>query len=171
MMKLVKEPGLAGPFCKQMHFDQERNMLFCRMSTGILYIVQLFKYPVESSAFIGDMFQNYKESKNEKNPENTSRFCWVSRLNCYCEGTKLGFLKMRETQNKSECVLQLPVQFSDKVRLLYHDRTKNLLFAASKDGQYYAWKLPPEWQDPKLDKKLKELRRAQAEVNNAWKGI
>jgi hypothetical protein len=38
-MKLVKNPDLGGPFAKQIDFDQERNILFCRMSTGILYPV------------------------------------------------------------------------------------------------------------------------------------
>jgi hypothetical protein len=130
----VKQPSLGGHFAKQIHLDQERNIIFCRMSSGLLYLVQLFKPPMEGSAFIGDMFQNYKEIKGEKNQENISRFCWITRLNCYCEGTKHGLLKMRETQNKSECVFQLPVLFNDKVRLLHHDKTKNLFFAASKDG-------------------------------------
>jgi hypothetical protein len=78
--------------------------------------------------------ENYPEIKNEKNTDNISRFVFVSRLNCYCEGTKLGYLKMRTPNKQSECLMQLPIQFTEKVRLLYHDKAKNLLFAASKDG-------------------------------------
>ena len=128
------------------------------MSSGVIYFVQTFRPPEESSTFIIEMLEHYKKVKNEKDSDNINKFCWMSRLNCYCEGTKFGFLKMRDYRNKGQCILQLPLLFGDKVRLLHHDKTKNLLFAASRDGQYFAWKLPPEWSPDWIEKKLREIR-------------
>jgi len=51
MIKLVKNPGLPqAAYMKGMQLDQDRNMLLCRMSSGIIYFVQLFKHPLESHA-------------------------------------------------------------------------------------------------------------------------
>jgi len=99
--KLVKTPGaLNAGFVKQMQFDQERRLLICRMSSGVIYFVQTFRPPEESSTFIIEMMQHYKKTKNEKDADNINKICWMSRLNCYCEGTKYGFLKMRDYRNK-----------------------------------------------------------------------
>jgi hypothetical protein len=146
-----------------MQFDQERNLLMCRMSSGIIYFVQLFKHPLESHAQILEMMQHYLPVKNEKQAEGVNKFCWVSRLNCYCEGTKLGYLRIRSAEDKGNCILQFPMTFTDKIRLLQHDKTKNLLFAASNDGYCVAWKLPPEWCPSWMEKKLRELRMEQGQ--------
>ena len=44
--------------------------------------------------------------------------------------------------------------------MLYHDKLKNLLFAASKDGCICVWKLPPEWENRWIEEKLREIRMA-----------
>lgn len=167
-MKLVKNPGIVQPwYVKGMQFDVERNLLVCRMSSGVLYFVQLFKAPLESHAQIIECMAHYNPT--DKNVETISQFCWVSRLGSYCEGTKLGFIKFRQADGKGLCNLQLPMLFTDKVKLLVHDRTKNLLFATSRDGQAFAWKLPPEWCPPWLEKKLREIRLEQGQ--SLFKGI
>ena len=51
MMKMVINPSNLGTnFIKQMHFDIERHLLVCRMSSGVIYLVQLFRPPNESSS-------------------------------------------------------------------------------------------------------------------------
>ena len=48
--------------------------------------------------------------------------------------------------------------------MLHHDKIKNLLFAASKDGGLYVWKLPPEWSPKWLDHTLREIRMAKGAI-------
>ena len=156
MVKCVLQPGSVGTsYIKEMFFDHERRQLICRMSSGIIYFFAM----VKNQAQILELHEHYKATKNDKGLENVNKFCWISRLNCYCEGTKLGFLKIRVGDHGGECHLQFPMIFFDKIRLLHHDKTKNILFAASSDGQCFAWKLPPEWQAPWIEKKLINLRR------------
>lgn len=143
MTKCALHPGaVEASYIKQMYFDQERRQLICRMSSGIIYFFALVRNNVQ----ILEMHEHYKPLNKDKGEESVNKFCWISRLNCYCEGTKLGFLKIRVGEHGGECNLQFPMIFFEKVRMLHHDKTKNILFAASSDGQCYAWKLPPEWQ-------------------------
>lgn len=107
--------------------------------------------------------QHYPQETNDKNQENVNKFCWIGRLNSYCEGTKLGYLKMRSAEDKGNCILQFPTMFTDKVRLLRYDKTKNIMFAASRDGTCAAWKLPPEWCPQWLDKKIRDIRLEQGQ--------
>ena len=158
-IKMVLHPNSIGAsFVKQMHLDTVGNILVCRMSSGIIYLVKLFQPPRDENAFFLEMMEHYKPKPNEKNPENISEMCMIQRLQCYCEGTKMGYLRIRDYNSKGECLLQFQCDFTEKVRMLYHDKLKNLLFAASKDGSLCVWKLPPEWSPKWIEDKLKELR-------------
>lgn len=99
-MKLVKTPG-SGGFCKQLQLDLEKNLLLCRMSTGVIYFIQLFQAPNEQNASIIEAVDSYKGNEDEK----ISRFCWISRLDSYVEGTNLGHLRVREISNRGDCML------------------------------------------------------------------
>ena len=74
----------------------------------------------------------------------------------------MGYLRIRDlsSNSKGACVLQFECDFTEKVRMLYHNRVKNLMFAASKDGLLCVFKLPPEWGPKWIDEKLRELRMA-----------
>lgn len=72
-------------------------------------------------------------------------------MSCYCEGTQKGYLRIREVEKGGECILMLQTGFSDRVRLIHYNKLKNVLFAASKDGQFRIWKIPHEWRSKIID--------------------
>ena len=76
-----------------MHLDLDRNMLLCRMQTGVVYFLQLFRPPNESNTMIVETMEHYKESTDKT--DGLSRICWLPKLNCYCEGTRYGIVRIR----------------------------------------------------------------------------
>jgi hypothetical protein len=79
----------------------------------------------------------------------------------------MGYLRIRDLSSisKGACVLQIEHNFRDEVRILYHFKVKNLMFAASEDGRMCFWKLPPEWGPTWIDEKLRELRMVKGAGN------
>lgn len=88
--------------------------------------------------------------ENDKS-ENITRFKWLSRMSCYCEGTMKGSLKFRNIEQGGETILILQTGFTDKVSMLHYNKEKNVLFAASRDGQFRVWKIPHEWRSKMID--------------------
>ena len=39
--------------------------------------------------------------------DNISKFKWLARMSCYCEGTRFGYLKIRDIEKKGECIIQM----------------------------------------------------------------
>jgi hypothetical protein len=159
MIKLVKHPSFGGNFCKQMHLDNDRKLLMCRMMDGIVYFLQLFRPPNEASALIVEMMEHYKDSTDKT--DGLSRICWLPKLNCYCDGTRYGIIRVRTMTGKGECLLQVKTGLNGKVRLMLHDKSRHLMFLAGSDGQLIVWKLPAEWQPTWLDQRLREIRLQQ----------
>lgn len=110
-----------------------------------------------------DRAENYKDSTDKT--DGLSRICWLPKLNCYCEGTRYGIVRVRQIGAKGECLLQLKPGLADKVRLMVHDRHKHLVFLAGSDGQLIVWKIPAEWQPKWLDQKLREIRLQQGALD------
>lgn len=80
-----------------------------------------------------------------------SRFQWLSRMSCYCEGTQKGSLRIRDIEKGGECIIMLQTQFTEKVRMIHYNKTKNVLFVASRDGSFRIWKIPHEWRSKVID--------------------
>lgn len=74
-------------------------------------------------------------------------------MSCYCEGTQKGLLRIRDVEKGGECILMLRTQFTEKVRMIHYNKTKNVLFVASKDGQFRIWKIPHEWRSKVIDER------------------
>ena len=62
-------------------------------------------------------------------------------------------LRIRDIEKGGECILMLQTQFTDKVRMVHYNKLKNVLFAASKDGQFRVWKIPHEWRSKIIDER------------------
>jgi hypothetical protein len=59
-MKLVADPtSTSTNFVKQMSLDLSRNILFCRMAVGTIFIIQLFKPPNERQSLIIERINSY----------------------------------------------------------------------------------------------------------------
>ena len=58
---------------------------------------------------------------------------------------------MRDIEKGGECIMMLQTQFTDKVRFKHYNKLKNVLFVASKDGQFRVWKIPHEWRSRVID--------------------
>ena len=72
-------------------------------------------------------------------------------MSCYCEGTRYGFMKIRDIERKGECIIQLQGGFTEQVKMIHYNENKNVLFASSKDGQFRVWKIPHEWRSRVID--------------------
>lgn len=42
-------------------------------------------------------------------------FKWISRMNCYLEGSSKGLLRVRDIEKKGECFLQLPSGCNERI--------------------------------------------------------
>lgn len=72
--------------------------------------------------------------KNAVNKDALTEFRHMSRMQSYVEGTRLGYIKVRNPSKAGECMLQIQTNFTDAVGTLHYNREKNVMFAASKDG-------------------------------------
>lgn len=150
MVHCIKPLGNRTPqnadFVKQMDLDRNRNALICRSKTGLISCIQIMNRTMIKSAVI-ETINSYESDKTDT----ISRFNWLSRMSCYCEGTTKGSLKIRDIEKAGECILMLQTGFTDKVRMVHYNKEKNVLFAASKDGQFRVWKIPHEWRSKAID--------------------
>ena len=73
-------------------------------------------------------------------------------MSCYCEGTRNGYLKIRDIEKKGECIIMLQSAFTEQVKMIHYNKNKNVLFAASRDGQFRVWKVPHEWRAKSIDR-------------------
>ena len=133
-------------YIKQMDLDRDRNILICRSKSGKISVVQLINSGVIKSALI-ETINSYEGNNNDS----LSRFSWLSRMSCYCEGTSKGYIRLRDIEKGGECIMMLQTQFTEKVRLIHYNKLKNVLFVASKDGQFRVWKIPHEWRSKVID--------------------
>lgn len=129
-----------------MDLDRDRNILLCRSKSGVVSVVQLINRGVVKSTVI-EMIKSYEGNRED----NLNRFKWLSRMSCYCEGTQKGLVRIRDVEKGGECILMLQTAFTDRVRLIHYNKLKNVLFAASKDGQFRVWKIPHEWRSRIID--------------------
>ena len=100
--------------------------------------------------------EGIKSYNEEEKKDNISEFKWLSRMSCYCEGTRYGFMKIRDIERKGECIIQLQGGFTEQVKMIHYNENKNVLFASSKDGQFKVWKMPHEWRAKSIDRKEME---------------
>ena len=49
------------------------------------------------------------------------------------------------------------MQFSDRVQTTSYSDSRNILFLASRDGKFYAWKLPKQWRSELVEKQEREI--------------
>jgi hypothetical protein len=78
-----------------------------------------------------EAIDSYKSSKNK---EQLTQFKVMSRMQSYCEGTNLGYIRIRDPGKLGECLLNLMTNFTDKVEMIHYSKEKNILFGSSKDG-------------------------------------
>lgn len=133
-------------YIKEMDLDRDRNILLCRSKAGVVSVVQLINRGVIKSTVI-ETINSYEGNREDS----LGRFKWLSRMSCYCEGTQKGLVRIRDIEKRGECILMLQTAFTDKVRLIHYNKLKNVLFAASKDGQFRVWKIPHEWRSKVID--------------------
>jgi len=163
-LKLIKN-GIPD-YIKQMDLDRNRNMLICRSKSGIISCVQLINRGMVKSAVI-EKISSYEGDKLDS----LKQFKWLSRMSCYCEGTAKGYLKIRDIEKGGECILMLHTAFTDEVVMVHYNKEKNVLFAASKDGQFRVWKIPHEWrskaiEERELNAEYERQRLERASVRN-----
>jgi hypothetical protein len=49
------------------------------------------------------------------------------------------------------------MKFTDRVQAIAYSESRNLIFIASRDGKFYAWKLPNRWRQEWVDKFERDL--------------
>ena len=91
-----------GDYIKNMDLDTDRNILLCRAKSGIVSVVQLINRGVVKSTVI-ETINSYEGNREES----LSRFKWLSRMSCYCEGTQKGLMRIRDIEKGGECILML----------------------------------------------------------------
>ena len=74
-------------------------------------------------------------------------------MQSYCEGTNLGYIRIRDPGKLGECLLNLMTNFTDKVEMINYSKEKNIIFGSSKDGQFKIWKVPHEWRNKAISDK------------------
>lgn len=89
-------------FVKQMDLDRNRNALICRSKAGLIICIQIMNRALIKSAVI-ETINSYECDKTDS----ISRFNWLSRMSCYCEGTTKGCLKIRTIEKAGETILML----------------------------------------------------------------
>jgi len=104
-MKMVANPSPSGNYVKQMDLDMdlEGTMLNVRLKSSHLYQINLIKRDLYSS-FVNLRVNNYDQKINKDEKDSISKFKWMSRMNCYAEGTKKGYLRIRDIWNDGECL-------------------------------------------------------------------
>ena len=138
----------TADYIKQMDLDRDRNILVCRSKLGQVSVVQLINRSMIKSTIM-ETINSYEGNRED----GLSRFKWLPRMSCYCEGTLKGYLRLRDVEKEGECMLMLQTQFQEKVSMLHYNKTKNVLFAASRDGQLRIWKVPHEWRSRVIDER------------------
>ena len=53
--------------------------------------------------------------------------------------------------------------------MIHYNKEKNVLFAASKDGQFRVWKVPHEWRAKSIDRKEMEAEYARRQSSRTKK--
>jgi len=74
---------------------------------------------------------------------------WMSRMGCFADASNTGQIRLRDIAKDGECFMQLNCEFTESVSMLSYSRQKNILFAASRDGQFRVWKIASVWR-PKM---------------------
>jgi hypothetical protein len=62
-------------------------------------------------------------------------------MGCYGEASSTGLVKLRDIAKEGECFMQLNCDFDGPASMLAYNKQKNILFAASKDGNFRVWKV------------------------------
>lgn len=141
-------------YISQIDFDPETNGLFARSKLGtIYYFIMILKQSSQVHCIEMETIDSYK---NAVNKDVLTEFKHMPRMQSYVEGTRLGYMKIRSPHNNGESLLHLQTGFTDKVAMLHYNAEKNVLFAASKDGQFRVWKIPHEWKNRSIYEKQKE---------------
>jgi WD40 repeat protein len=70
---------------------------------------------------------------------------WMGRMSCYGDASSTGLVKLRDITKEGECIMQLNCDFDAAASMLAYNKQKNILFAASKDGNFRVWKVANEW--------------------------
>lgn len=78
-------------------------------------------------------------------------------------------MKIRDIERKGECIIQLQGGFTEQVKMIHYNESKNVLFASSKDGQFKVWKMPHEWRAKSIDRKEMEAEYERRKTERARK--
>ena len=94
----------SGDYIKQIDFDPLSLSLFCRSKLGEIAQIQLIYKQRHVKSLKLEKVDSYK---NTKNKEWLTKFKVMSRMASYCEGTNLGFIRIRDPLKAGECLLNL----------------------------------------------------------------
>lgn len=70
------------------------------------------KKPKVIQSFVMETIDSYKNSPNK---DVLTQFKYMPRMMSYVEGTRLGYMKMRDPSKAGECQLHLQTNFTDHV--------------------------------------------------------
>ena len=132
---------------------------------GQISVIQLINPLIRSQTI--EEIKSYEGQREECQ----TQFKWLSRMSSYVEGTQKGYLRIRDVEKGGECMLQLQTQFTEKVRMVHYNKKKNVLFAASRDGQFRVWKIPHEWRSKVIEEREQDAeyeRRRRSTVKNSF---
>jgi hypothetical protein len=109
LVRTVPSQQIGSNYVKSLDLDNHRNILMCQMKQGQIYCIQLINQRQVKSTIIEDINSYGAGDKKDKgeNKDNIAQFRWLSRMSCYCEGTKLGYMKIRDVEKKGEVLLAL----------------------------------------------------------------
>lgn len=135
-MRLVLRPELGNNYVKDMDLDINKNNVFVRMKNSDILVVQLIAR--KDFCIISDRIP-----VDPSDP--STAFKWQSRMKCYLEGTNKGLVKIRDIENKGECIMILQTGFTERVQHIHYSSDKNVVFLGARDGRFQAFKVPNEW--------------------------
>lgn len=149
-IKLVPAPSpLNVNVLKQIDIDLQKNILLYRMKNNSLHMLMASQRKGQRMQKL-ETLNTYSEGSEGK--DFISKFKWLDRMSCYCEGTTKGLLKIRDMMNLGEVLMYVQdAEFTEKVEHLYYNKDRNILFASSRDGKFRVWKVPQEWRSKWVD--------------------
>jgi len=100
--------------------------------------------------------------------DNITSLKWLARMMCYIEGSSKGYVKVRDIEKQGECLMMLSdMQFTDRVQTISYSEARNIVFIASRDGKFYALKLPNKWRQEGVEKEEREMLIKRREYERA----
>ena len=143
-------------YIKHLDYDSKINGLFAVSKLGTIQFFMLIKK--SSKCIISEVMETIDSYKNSPNKDILTQFVYMPRVQSYVEGTRLGYIKIRDPSKAGECLLHMRTNFTDEVQMIHYNRDKNVLFASCKDGQFRVWKVPHEWRNKAINDKEQDSK-------------